>query len=218
MWGGLTPPAYRDLHDAGINTATCGFTLALLGGLGIFYLPAALPARLPGRFRAQNACWIAVAIAVALAATLCWPTSYTPHNPGDEFFPVPGRWGGPLWELVRLAPAVGGRSIVLPPLAVLGALILLALSRAAASQGRGRSAALLLLGLLAFVAAQSVNSQCWQRYIEPVVIVTLAWLAALAAGADPPRRWWWAGPAALAALQLALSAVSIYRKVWLADG
>ncbi|MHC4810857.1 MAG: hypothetical protein ACYTEV_10895, partial [Planctomycetota bacterium] len=67
----------------------------------------------------------------------------------------------------------------------------------------------------------------WQRYAEPIVLVWLAWAAAIVlasagggrlagAGVDTDRapvcpRWWWAGPAALAAVQAGLLVVTMVR-------
>ena len=67
-----------------------------------------------------------------------------------------------------------------------------------------------------------MNSQAWQRYFEPIVLITLTWLAALArtrpsAASSPTRDTepsessvWLAGPALLALAQLGFSIVSLY--------
>ncbi|MHC4948814.1 MAG: hypothetical protein ACYTG1_11215 [Planctomycetota bacterium] len=203
LWGGLMPPAYRDMHDVGANPATIGFTLALVGGFGVFFLPVAW--RQTRALRPADPVVLAV-VAAALVATLLVPTAY------DQ---AAGRWGGSLWSLVRLLPAPAGRSIVLPPAAVAGGLVLVVLGRAARDAGRGGAATILLLSAAGWILAQSFDSQCFQRYLEPFVLILLAWLAALAMPADAAARrpGAAAGPLALAAVNLALSGVSLYRVV-----
>ena len=206
LWGGLTPPAYADVHDGGINLAVYPLVLALVGGFGIFFLPAFGPTD-PRAWMRDRLLWVAIGLALALS--LAVPTVFDREA---------GRWGGAIWELVRQLPAPGGRSVVFCPLAVLGAVVLVRAWRAAGQAGRGYEAALLLLALLGWVICQSVNTQAWQRYCEPIILVGLAWLAALArsggvpsAGAAPQTggRWWF-GPVALGFVQLGLSGYSLY--------
>jgi hypothetical protein len=200
LWGGLTPPAYRDMHAAGINPATYGFAAALVGCFGVFLAPAAAGLRWPSR---DAALW--PALGLALVCTLIWPTSLDPDA---------GRWGGTLWRVVGAAPTVLERSLVLPPAAMAGGLVLL--YRAAAARGRSRPALMLLLALAGFVVAQSLNSQCFQRYLEVLMLGVLAWLTALGLG-DRPRRGWWIGPAILSALQLIVSILNVYVPVFRAS-
>ena len=79
---------------------------------------------------------------------------------------------------------------------------------------------MLLLSLLGWLIAESVNTQSGQRYCEPMILVGLAWLAALSVSPTkgtarfvPTHRLWWAGPAALGAIQLILSAATVYLPV-----
>ena len=202
LWGGLTPPVYADLHDAGTNPASFAVALALVGLFGVFFLPALVAKE--SWMRWDRAATIAVGIALLLS--LAVPTAY-------DF--EAGRRGGAIWELVRRMPVVADRSLVLPPLAALGALILLWGWRGACRRGRGRQASILVLAMAAWLLAQSVNTQAWQRYFEPMILIALAWLAALAAPRPDPcghpiLRRWWLGPVALGVIQLALSTVTLY--------
>ncbi len=79
---------------------------------------------------------------------------------------------------------------------------------------------MLLLSLLGWMIAESVNTQSGQRYCEPMILVGLAWLAALSVSPTkgtarfvPTHRLWWAGPVALGAIQLVLSAYTVYLPV-----
>jgi len=108
----------------------------------------------------------------------------------------------------------GERSILLAGLATLGGAALGALASAAARSGRGAETLTLLVGVVAWLSAQSMNSMAWQRYFEPLAIVFSALLVALVVSDRRQRwRWWWLGPAALAALQLAVSAATLLREV-----
>lgn len=209
LWGGLTPPTYAYLHDAGANPAVFAVMLALVGAFGVWFLPAFTRSPrdlLPTDAPAVVACAAAAVIACVFATS--W------DKPG-------GRWGGWIWVLVREGPVMADRSLVLPLLAALGGLVLVRAQQACRAAGRGREAALLGLTLLGWAVAQAMNSQCWQRYCEPVILMGLAWYACLAAGsagADGPEGWrwrrWWLGPIALALVQLALIVFSLYAPVW----
>ncbi|TVQ64890.1 MAG: hypothetical protein EA379_00660 [Phycisphaerales bacterium] len=229
LWGGLMPPKYRDLHASGANPALPAFALALCACFGAFYLPGALRLgtlrTLHPRILRDPAPWIGAALG-AIAAII----PATSHSPED------GRRYGWLWELVRLAPAPHDRSLLLLILAPIGGATLALLWRAAQRAGRAREASLLLFASLAWCAAQSANTQAWQRYSEPFVLIIIIWLASLArtnlanARADhadthtihadahtpaptrsPAHRALDLAPLALAALQLALTLWTVHR-------
>ncbi|MFG0274623.1 MAG: hypothetical protein ACF8QF_06170 [Phycisphaerales bacterium] len=200
LWGGLMPPAYVDLHNTGVNGATFAFAFALAGGLGVFLAPVA-----GLDLRRDLRCRLSIALAgVALVCALATPTDYALKH----------RAFGALWRIVEMTPAIGGRSVVLALGAPVGGLLLGAFWSAANRRGRGPASALLLLSMLGWALAQSFNSMAWQRYFEPFLLVMLAWLAAGARDRDDAGpRWLWAGPLSLAAIELALSGVSLYREV-----
>lgn len=202
-WGGLTPPAYAHIHDRGMNPAAISVLLGLVGIYGTFFLPVLLRDARELLPRDRPAL---LAIAGAVALTLVVPTDY------DR---AAGRWGGAIWELVRRGPVVADRSLVLPVLAAIAALVLLrGLARC-----DGRTRWVLGLSMLGFALAQCVNSQAWQRYAEPPTLLFLAWLAAAAtpaAGESPRgRSVRWAGPALLGLLLLGLSLVQVFLPVFL---
>ncbi len=208
-WGGLMPPQYRDLHSAGMNPSTYGFALALVGAFGVFYLPwtwSTLVERNDATLciRRQTVVIAGVATAAGVVVALIWPTAFNADA---------GRWGGPMWEAVRVTPAVADRSLLIVVLSGIGAAVLALMVRAANKAGRGGSAMLLLLTGLGFVLAQSFNSQAWQRYFEPVVLIWLIWLASLATppgGAGSPRLMGWVAALALATIQFSISFVTVY--------
>lgn len=197
MWGGLTPPAYADIHDRGINPASIVVILALMGMYGVFFLPAfvtnvrQLVPRDPGG---------ALAVAGGIVVGLLIPSTYDRDA---------GRWGGAIWELARRVPEIGGRAIIFPVACGVGAFVLWrAVTRCRAA---GSGSGLLILGITSFgwMLAQAVNSQAWQRYCEPLVLIILAWLFALARDhSSSPRSAW--GPVLLGAGLLGLSVIQVY--------
>src|SRR5690606_20487059 len=107
-----------------------------------------------------------------------------------------GRRGGLMWELAVRLPTVGDRALAFIPATMAGAVVLLVLWRSAQQAGHGREAGLLLLGMLSWLAAQSLNAQAWQRYCEPILLLSLAWLASMSGH----TRRAWIGPALLGAI------------------
>ncbi len=207
-WGGLTPPAYTERHSTDLALANYPLTLALFGAFGVFFLPMFV--------RTWNEVmkidrWLIVAVILGVIVSLIFPTSFDQSA---------GRWGGAIWELVRRMPDVAGRSIVFPPLAALGAVVAVHAWRAAGRAGRAREATVLLLSLLGWMIAESFNTQSGQRYCEPMILVGLAWLAALSASPTEgtarfvqPHRLWWTGPMMLGASQIVLCIWTVYLPV-----
>ena len=204
-WHGLVPPGSVEVlkfHAKGANFAVIPMTMALFGVFGVFFLPCFGP--IDFRRMITNP-WIWAAAAAGLIVSIAVPTSYSMDA---------GRWGGAIWLPVQKLPNIADRSIVFPPLAMLGMVILAHGWQCASRAGRAREASILLFGVLCWLTAQSMNSQAWQRYCEPMVLITLAWLASLASSPvdqphRPPRRLW-LGPALLAALQLLMCFRTLY--------
>ena len=194
MWGGLTPPAYRDLHDRGINPATPAFTLGLIALIGVPLVTMrgarellAMP-RLAPSF---------AAILGVLAAALV-PTAFDREA---------GRWGGPLWTVISQSPVVADRSLALLVLAPIGALVLLALVKRAHEATRDGTGLALGAAVLCLMAVNTANSQCWERYADLPLLVLLPWLAAvgLRGHDERERRGVMAGAVVLGLIQAGLS-------------
>ena len=196
VWGGLTPPAFRDLHDRGANPAAVTLMLALAGAW-------AFPFVVAGRGRVPWAPVVGAAL-VAVAVALSFPSSHLREA---------GRWGGPIWQLVALAPAPADRSIVLVPLAALGGACMAILSLRAYRSGQGAACGVLLVALAMATLANAANSQAWQRYADPVLLVTVPWIASLGGReAHAGRRLAVAG-IAVAAAQVGMAAVSVWQPI-----
>lgn len=196
IWGGLTPPAFRALHDRGANPTAITLMLALAGVWG-------LPFVIAGKSRVP---WAPVAGAalVGLAVALSFPSSHLREA---------GRWGGPIWQLVALAPAPAERSIVLVPLAALGGACVMALSIGAYRAGQGAAAGVLLVSLAMATLANAANSQAWQRYADPMLLLVVPWLAVLGWGAGVPRWRLAAAAIAVAVAQVGIAAVTVWQPI-----
>lgn len=157
-WGGLTPPAFQSVLRGG-NPATPAFVLALFGVLGVFYAPALW--RPLAQVCTQRPALLVGGLLIAAACALISQTTMDRDA---------GRYGA-LWSVVERAPVIGGHtSVVILAGALAGALVLLALLTGLARRDRW----VMLAVVLGFTAAQSASHMCWQRYVEPLVLIVLA--------------------------------------------
>jgi hypothetical protein len=166
MWGGLTPPSYRDQHDRGVNLAVPAFTLGLIALIGVPLVTMRGARELLAMPRIAPCCVAGLALLAAVAV----PTDYDIEA---------GRWGGPLWTVIRQSPVVADRSLALLVLAPIGALALLALVKRANEAQRGGAGLAIGLAVLGLMAVNTANSQCWERYADLPLLVLLPWLAAV---------------------------------------
>ena len=169
LWGGLTPPSYRSLHDRGMNLAGPALFLSLCCCWGLPLGWGALPEllRTPKLLRLAGL----GAVAALMLAVI----------PETAYSTTQGRWGGPLWSLVQAAPSFNGRSLVFILLAPLGVIAVLALHHRAVRCGNRFESLALLLSLLGLMAANAANTQAWERYCDLPLLVLLPWMAALGA-------------------------------------
>lgn len=214
LWGGLTPPEYRDKHDVGANPATFAFALSMAAVFGVWFLPVAMGELRNGALKSK---WLWLCIGIALLAAIVPATDWvrTELADGTRWNPRDNGW---LWKpIVRRAPDLFGRtSVVILLLAPMGAGVVWLLRRAAVTAGNGARANMLLLTMLGWLIAQSMNSLAWQRYFEPMILMGLIWLTAMALprGSDPKRvRLVVVGALVLAGFQALLVGVTLYREV-----
>lgn len=197
LWGGLVPPQFQTVLHGG-NPAAPAFVLSLLAiyaaFLGAWFWPGAMALL-------RDRAWVPAlaglgGVAVALV-------------PATTFDIGAGRWSG-LWQVVDRAPVIAGHtSVVLLILAPAGAIAAVVM----ASMLPTRTRWVFLACLAGFVAAQSANHECWQRYIEPLLLMLVALVAAHTSpihGA-PGRRLRLAGPAALALILAGLTGALVLR-------
>lgn len=203
-WKGLTPPSerIREVHGHGINLAAIPFALSLVAAYAVFFV---------GAWRDQvqalrkHSGLVAAVVVVGVALALMTATSTQQPTLTDP----PQRGYGWLWKASGMLPAVGGRSPLFVALAPCGLLAVMMLFRAARERGNARGAVILIVGMACWLAAQVVNPAAWQRYFDPVVLGSLAWLAAL--GVPAVRlRGLAIGAAVLGLFMTGLS----YRSIW----
>ena len=166
-WGGLVPPTYATYHAGGINTGVAPYCLALFGvyALPILFTHHRELLRRPGvRRNAVLGCLVGLAIGLVL-----------PSAAGVDV----GRFGGWLWTLAGALPDVGDRSLLLVAGAVLGGGIAGMILGIIFESGNGRGGVLLAFFAVSFLAAYTANSQAFQRYFDPPVLLAIGWGFAL---------------------------------------
>lgn len=189
LWGGLMPATFRSMHDKGLSPVAPAYGLALLGTWAAIAMLPMAPEVLHTVRRHTLAITLVASLAFlgAVVADSTWSVEQ-------------GRWGGAYWMIVKAFPVLGGRSIVIVMAAVVGAVLASVLWIRAAEIRRGRQATIVLVSLLALMVVQAGNSQVWQRYFDPAILVALAWLISLGINRTRPHS---AGRAVLGALLLA---------------
>ncbi|MBX3404018.1 MAG: hypothetical protein KF699_11470 [Phycisphaeraceae bacterium] len=197
LWGGLTPPSFRDQYGGGINPAAPAFILSLAAVFSIFFAGTIGPAAVMLLRTSPRLVIVAATFGLALAAA------------PETTFIYEARATG-LWNLVKVAPVIAERtSLLLLVLAPLGAAALCAWAAALPFRERW----LFLAALAAFAAAQTASPLCWQRYVEPFLLGLFALGAATIV--DAPGRAVaaarWGGPALLGAACALLTAAMLHR-------
>jgi hypothetical protein len=190
LWGGLVPPSFRAYHGTGANPVTPMYVLALVGIWGMASFLA-----MPWFLRELCSRRIALLAALACAIAVTVESSYIVHV----------CLGGIVWTVASKFPAPFGRSIVIVPLAAVGAYLRL-WSRSSDSAGRGVGACVLFV-LVGMTLTQTANQQCFERYLQPMVFMLCA-LASVAIVGRSLRTWplWNA-----AVVSVGLSAWNVFR-------
>lgn len=203
-WGGLTPQSerIRSIHAGGINPAAPAFALSVFACYGAFFVPLVL--RRGEGVRSMGAgVWMGAMVGVALA--LIVPTS----TEAPTFENPPLRGYGWLWAVSGKFPTIAERSPLFVVLAACGGGAVMVFWRAARANGRGGQGIVLLVGMLAWLAAQTTNPAAWQRYFDPMLLACLAWLTGLGVPTQREERAGWFGPARVLPLVLALGMLAL---------
>ncbi len=163
VWGGLVPTRFQRQHQ-GANLATPAFMLTVAACLSVFFVGFWAPSL--ARLWRDRRALLLLAGAVGLLLGAVPVTTYL----------YPARASG-LWGLVRVLGERGGdiaghTSGFILLGSVAGAICVCAWGAMLPASRRW----LLGAALLAFVCAQTANTNAWQRYIEPGLLI----LAALA--------------------------------------
>jgi len=100
IWGGMTPPEFAWM--LGPNLAVPVYTVSLLACFSLFFI-GFLWADFKHLFINRNVWGLIVAIISGLVLAVVLPTNYDGSS---------GRWGGPLWTLVKVMPTIYDRSVL----------------------------------------------------------------------------------------------------------
>jgi hypothetical protein len=193
-WRGLTPPSFHAQHlitgGSGINWATVPFMLALVAVFSPFYLGWLWPG-IAKLWRESRP--LVVLLAIGAIAWSIVPETTFQREP---------RSGG-LWAVVGLLDdsgmvIAGHTSPLILILAPVGAIMLAAWIALIDDKRRWIVAA----AVVAFIAAQSANANCWQRYHEPFLLMLFG-LVAAAYGASGEMAGSLRRPSTLAGLRIA---------------
>lgn len=199
LWGGLTPPRFQSQH-AGGNPATPALCLSLIAIYSVFFAAWMWPGIASVWQKRRWVLLAAGATGLVLAVVPATTYLYEPRGSG-------------LWSVVKVLDQhgiviLGRTSPLIVVLSTAGGVCLvgwLALLKA-------RERAVMLAAFVGFIAAQSLNANAWQRYLEPMFLMLLALIAA----GSPVGEDAWSkrlarlrvvGPLALA---VALAGVSVY--------
>ena len=206
VWGGLVPYEFQGQYD-GANPSNIALQLAMLAGLGVFFVPVVLGLGEPGSkartlaLLRRQAPWLVLAAAASAIFVANVPTTYDPKQ---------GR-AGFVWSAFERLDPIGhfGDTIPLVVLfaAIGGAMLVIVLACVPARQRW-------ILGALCagFAIAQAASSEVWQRYHEPFALLFLAITACVAVHArgTAARRLPIAQTLPIALLAAGLAAMSVF--------
>jgi len=165
-WGGLVPQRTRADTPAGVFPHSLLHIIALLG---LFTPPFVLllAERLSHGWRSRTTILAAgAAILVVLAAWVVEPTSEN-H--------AAGRWGSIIWTFGRYGPNWHDRSLLILALALVGAVFVGGLAELARYDRDNR---IVLLGMGLCLSMLVIVGPAFQRYPEPLLLVSLSLVTA----------------------------------------
>src|SRR5262249_47431448 len=123
-----------------------------------------------------------------------------------------GRWGSVVWSLGQIGPSWGNHSLIVLLLGIVGAAFIAPLMHLALNRDEIRPA---LLGMLLYIAGQIFMPLAYQRYVEPVVLMSLALIAASSVFIATWRMFFFAGSFALYSLVGILRVYGVLPDIWL---
>ena len=154
------------LHLGGVFPQSILHAFAFLGLVSPIYLTIFSPV-VQTAYRSHGTIIAASVISLLIATTwIAVPSTY-------DFYA--GRWGSVVWSLSQIGPSWGNHSLIVLLLGIIGAAFLAPLMHLALSRHEIRP---VLLGMLLYIAGQIFMPLAYQRYVEPVVLMSLALIAA----------------------------------------
>ena len=158
IWKGLAPPRFKTFTI--FTPVSLPFILTLFAIYGFFFLPYIWEEILSLFKTRPRAFWLVLAGTVFLSILPHSTYNYAAH-----------RYGG-LWNYLHFFPAIKNRSFLILIMAPLGALMILAWSRAYKKNGLNRERILMGISLCAFMSAHMISFP-YQRHHEPFILMFL---------------------------------------------
>ncbi len=221
-WGGLVPDnqEMRAHFREGYAGAAFPYALTLIAIFGPAFV-APLWAMRPRDFALSRGMVISALVGLAASVIPQTQWAFTDRQYGwlwtlvMRFGRLTGghfeRVDGDMTMLERPFELIDGRTPLFHLTAPLGAMVLWVLWRGSTRVGEVRRASVLMLTMLGWLTAQGFNVVLAQRYFEPVLLMTLAWLASMAVGREDIQRHRWLifAPAALGLWQIVVTFESL---------
>lgn len=169
LWHGLLPPEFVSEHidkSHRINLTVLPFVTSLFAIFGLFYsgyLVREVKKINPRELKKI----IIISLIVGLSIAILFPSNY------DK---AAGRYGGWLWILVKSLPTVLDRSVLFLVLSPLGT-VLISLWYKVTTLNKNSNDLLLFFSMIAWTIVGTSSMRTYQRYYEPLILITLAFLA-----------------------------------------
>jgi hypothetical protein len=179
QFGGLVPPNAVPIAD--LRNVGSLFPQSILHSFA--YLGLVLPVYLlifAGEVRCCYRSPITIRATLALSSLfiILWAVVPSTYNYNA------GRWGSILWTLSEYSPHWANHSVLVLFLGIFGAAFTVLLARLAVYHREVRP---VVAGMFFYLASQIVVPLAFQRYVEPVILMSLALIAARCVTV-PPRR------------------------------
>jgi len=157
VWHGLVPPQWKEVSfQLSAAPLACLFSLTAFIGL-----PFILNQREKWRPLVRDP-WVILALAGGFLSALISPDTWNPQV---------GRWGGWIWFLAAHSPAIKERVLIFMVFSPIGAAFVAVMARLLWRQGSGKLALLWTGALLAWMLSFLVQTNIYQHYFEPTLVI-----------------------------------------------
>lgn len=216
LWGGSLINHNQELrsrHGTAPNYATPAFAMSLWAVFSVFFGAWVWPG-IVGLWKSRDGVlMLGLAVVVGVLAATIPETTFLYDDPATHVSRATGLWNI-VFRLDLHGITLAGRTS--PLILLLAPLGMIALAGWLARMP-GRCPWVYGLSLAGFALAQSANSAAWQRYIEPMLLMVMALMAAEIAGSPGTRDsrlttlLKWTGPIVLGLAHALLTAVTLWR-------
>ena len=153
-WRGLVPPSFQGIHHY-ISPSAPAFFFALFAVYTTFYLPILI--RQNKNKITKNSLYLGAAI--GFFSVIFIASSYDIKA---------GRFGG-LWNIVKLFPNIGDKSLLMIVLSIVGGAMFSALMKML----NDKEKLIIIVASIAFVSTMMVNQFVYERYFSGFIYITL---------------------------------------------